>query len=155
VSAYADTAFSTTAFDPAAFDFGIADVAAESTAQTPAGGNRRKQRYYVEVDGQSFPVDSRAQAEAILQRAKGLAEKDAEQQSEAVVKKLSKKASIPVVEIPAPTVKVSPELELAPLIAEIEQLYVKAAANAELRLRMALVIAQREQEDEDELLLLL
>jgi hypothetical protein len=127
----------------------------EASGVTPAGSNRRRRRYYVEVDGQSFPVSSRAEAEQILQRARALAERDAESQGDAAVKKLAKKAAVPVVDIPPPVLKVSPELDLGPLVADIERLYKRAAENAELRLRMALAIRAQEQEDEDELLLLL
>jgi hypothetical protein len=127
-----------------------------TAASTGAGrATRKRQRYYVEVDGQNFPVDSRAEAEAILRKARELARKDAEAQSESTVRKLARKPSVPVVGIPPPVVTASPELELAPLIAEIEALYRQAAENAELRLRMALAIRAQEQEDEDELLLLL
>jgi hypothetical protein len=125
-------------------------------ASTGAGrSTRRKQRYYVEVDGQNFPVDSRAEAEAILRRARDLARKDADAQGDATVKKLARKPVVPVVDIPPPVVTASPELELGAQIAEIEALYRQAAENAELRLRMALAIAEQEREDEDELLLLL
>ena len=42
---------------------------------TPAG---RKRRYYVEIDGQHFQVDSAAQATQLLQQARALAEHQAE-----------------------------------------------------------------------------
>ncbi len=128
-----------------------------AAAQTGAGSSRRrrqgKQRYFVEVDGQEFVVDTAQQAQALLERARALAENEAEKATDETVTKLSKKSRIPEVRISAPEIKVSPELQqdLSPLIADIKRLYEKAAMNAELRLRLERAL----QEEEDELLLLL
>jgi hypothetical protein len=119
---------------------------------------RRHQRYYVEIDGQHFAVSSAAEATQLLQQARALAERQAEQKAERVVRKLSKKREVPHVRLTVPAITVSPELreEALPLIDDINRLYAQAAMNAELRLRMA-EIAKREadEEEEEDLLLLL
>lgn len=128
-------------------------------AQTvvPAGRSRKRrgQRYFVEIDGQQFLVDSQQQAQALLERARALAERESEKAAEQVVQKFTKKARIPEVRLETPVVSVSPELEqdLSPLIADIQRLYERAAATAEIRLRMERIA--QDDDDEDELLLLL
>jgi hypothetical protein len=126
----------------------------ETPAVTPAGSSRRR-RYFVEIDGQHFPVNSEAEARALLEQARALAEKQAEAQSEKAVRKLARKRKVPKVKIDPPVVTASPEikLDLAPLIADIERLYQRAAMNAEIRLRLAQI--QAEEDEEEDLLLLL
>lgn len=127
-----------------------------ATGHTPAGrsGSRKKQRHYVTIDGQEFLVDNAQQAEALLQRARALAEREAEKASDEAVGKLARKMRIPEVRIEAPQISVSPELaqDFAPILADIKRLYEQAAVTAELRLRME---RMAQQEEEDELLLLL
>lgn len=129
-------------------------AASTSTGAGRSTRSRRKQRYFVEVDGQEFVVDSEQQARALLERARALAEREAEKASDEAVTKLERKAKIPEVRISAPEIKVSPELrdDFAPILADIKRLYEQAALNAELRLRME---RMAQQEEEDELLLLL
>lgn len=132
-------------------------VSLGARADTGAGASQRKRRrYYVEIDGQAFPVADAAEASQLLQRARAIAERQAEAQSEKAVKVLTRKRKVPRVRIDAPVVATSPELkdDLAPLIADIQRLYAQAAVNAELRLRLA-QIEKNEQDDEDDLLLLL
>lgn len=121
---------------------------------TPAGSRRK--RYFVQIDGQDFDVDSSEQAVQVLQRARALAEHQAEQKAERATKLLKRKKVVPKVRIATPDIQVSPDIkaQVAPLIADITRLYEKAAVNAELRL---LLIKQMrdDDDDEDDLLLLL
>lgn len=135
---------------------GLADTPPEpepTPTVTPAG-KARKRRYYVEIDGQQFLVDSEPEARQLLEHARALAERQAEQLADKAVRKLTRKRKVPRVRIDAPVVKASPELDLSPLIADINRLYRQAAVNAELRLRLA-QLEREEQDEEDELLLLL
>jgi len=154
LAAFSDGAFSQSAFGPAAFDFGTAPVVA---ATTPATGRSRGPRFYVEIDGQHFTVDSIAEAEELLQQARALAERQAEQLSEKTVKRLRKKKVVPEVKLDPPVVTASPELrfELAPIISDINRLYKQAAINAEIRLRLAQIARQQAEDEEEEDLLLL
>jgi hypothetical protein len=124
-------------------------------AQTPAGISR-KRRLYVEIDGQQFPVESVAEATELLQRARALAEKQADERAVVATKKLKRKRVVPKVRIAAPVITVSPEIavDVSPLIADIERLYRQAAETAELRLLLARQMRE-EDEDEAELLLLI
>lgn len=123
------------------------------TAQTPAGSRRRK--YFVEIDGQQFPVDSAAQAVELLLRARAIAEAQAEKKANRATKVLKRRAVVPKVRIAPPVIVAPADLraDLAPLIADIERLYRQAAETAELRL---LLLKQIEaDEDEEDVLLLL
>lgn len=126
-------------------------IVVEAT-QTPAG---RRRRLYVEIDGQSFSVDTEAQAVQLLQRARALAEHQAEQKAEIATKRLRRKEIVPRVQLTIPEITVSPDLQAvtAPLIADIERLYNKAAELAELRLLLARQMA--DEEDDDDVLLLI
>ncbi len=136
------------------------DPEPEQLTQTPAGSSRSKhkakKRYFVEIDGQQFAVSDASQAVELLQRARAIAESQAEQKAAVAEKRLKAKPRIPVVRLGTPVISVSPELrkDAAPLIADIERLYAKAAEIAELRLLMAKQLAD-EQDEEDALLLLI
>lgn len=124
----------------------------------PAGkaGRKERHRYFVQIDGQDFEVASSAQAIEILQRARAIAEQQAEQKAERATKQLKRKRVVPAVRIAAPAITVSPEIraEAAPLIADITRLYEKAAVNAELRL-LLMKQMRDDDDDEDDVLLLL
>ncbi len=129
-----------------------------TSTQTPAGSSRRKQsrRTYVEIDGQQFEVRSAQEAVELLNRARALAEREAEataNEAAATANKVSRGTKVAPVKVEAPTIVAPPDMrdELAPIIADIQRLYAKAAETAELRLLMQLAM----QEEEDELLLLL
>jgi hypothetical protein len=126
----------------------------EQQTQTPAGRSRR--RYFVEIDGQHFNVDNAQQAVELLQRARAIAEHQAEQKSERVTKQLKRKPVVPKVKIAAPDIRVSPAIkaQVAPLIADITRLYDKAALNAEMRLLMFKAMRDEDDDEEDVLLLL-
>jgi hypothetical protein len=130
------------------------DPEPEQLAQTPAG--KASRRYFVEIDGQHFNVDSAQQAVELLQRARAIAEHQAEQKSERVTKQLKRKPVVPKVKIAAPDILVSPAIkaQVAPLIADITRLYDKAALNAEMRLLMFKAMRDEDDDEEDVLLLL-
>lgn len=127
----------------------------ETTTQTPAGSsNRRKQkrRQYVEIDGQSFPVDSAEQAKQLLERARAIAEKHVETQEKVVKADKPERISIPAIEVSREI-----KAEVSPLIADIERLYKKAAERARMNeeLRELLAKKLRDEDDEDDEFLLL
>ncbi len=132
---------------------GISDTFTSTTLNDGAG-HHRPHRHYVEIDGQSFPVANETQALDLLRQARALAERQADMHSERVTKVLRKKAAVPIVKIEAPKIAVAAEFAqaAAPLIADIERLYAKAAERAELRL---LLERQMKDEDDDEEILLL
>lgn len=127
-------------------------------AQGPtAAGRSRKRRYYVEIDGQQFPVESAEEARQLLQQARAIAERQAEQKGEKATRQLRRKKVVPKVRIEPPNITASPEIraDLVPVIDDIKRLYVKAAELAELRLLMLRRIREEDDDDEDDLLLLL
>jgi hypothetical protein len=122
---------------------------------TPAG-KPRKHRYFVEIDGQQFLVDSAEAARQLLQQARAIAESQSEKKAKKAERYLKKRASIPKVELPEPVIRVSAEIapDLVPVIDDIKRLYRQAAELAELRLLM-LKQRQAEDDDEDDVLLLI
>jgi hypothetical protein len=126
-----------------------------SAGPTPAGKSRRKSaRQYVEIDGQPFEVRSAQEAVELLNRARALAERESEVTARDAAKKVSRETKIKPVQVEAPQIKAPVEMrdELAPIIADIQRLYAKAAETAELRL---LLQRQLDAEEEEELILLL
>jgi hypothetical protein len=121
----------------------------------PAGKSRRKvSRQYVEIDGQPFEVRSAQEAVELLNRARALAERESEVTARDAAKKVSRETKITPVKVEAPQIKAPVEMrdELAPIIADIQRLYAKAAETAELRM---LLQRQLDAEEEEELILLL
>jgi hypothetical protein len=119
---------------------------------TPAGKHRK--RYFVEVDGQIFEVGDVQHAQALLDRAREVALRHAQELAAKAVpirRKVGRKA------IPLPTPRISsPDPELKEIVREARQkinaVYKQAAVDTELAYLMA---RQLEQEDEEEALLLL
>lgn len=135
--------------------FTVADqTAPPATTVVPAG---KRRRYYVEIDGQDFPVDSAAQAVELLQRARAIAEHQAESKASVAEKRLRHKPSVPTVKLAPPVITASPalEAEIAPLVADIERLYARAAETAELRLLMLKQLEAEAEDDDDDVLLLI
>lgn len=136
---------------------GVTPPAPDVPPDTGAGNGQKhrpgRRRLFVAIDGQDFPVASEAEALELLRRARALAERQAEVRSGRVTKALRKKAAVPVVTIEPPAITVAPEIAqaAAPLIADIERLYAKAAETAELRL----LLERQLDEDDDDVLLLL
>ena len=121
----------------------------------PAHGSRKRKRYYVEIDGQNFPVANAQEASELLKQARAIAERQAEEKGQRTQKVLRRKKIVPQVEITPPAIKVSPEIraEVVPIIDDIKRLYVKAAELAELKLLLAK--AKQDDDDEEDLWLLL
>lgn len=124
----------------------------EVTAPTPAGKSRR--RHFVEIDRQLFEVASVSEAVELLNRARAIAERQAEEKAKKAERALKRKPKVPAVKIQVPEIRVAPAIQadVAPLIADIERLYRKAAMETELRLLLA---KQLEDDEEEELLFLL
>lgn len=129
-------------------------------SSTGAGSNKRhKRRYYVEIDGQQFEVDSAQHAQALLERAAETAKQvAAEVAAEVVPRKRKSAASTKPVALPTPRIS-SPDPELADMVRQariaINETYRKAAIDAELALLMALQRQRDNDDDDDETLLLL
>jgi hypothetical protein len=126
----------------------------EPTGQTPAGSSRRRKRYYVEIDGQQFPVASPAEAEQVLQHARALAERAAEQTAERVVEKRTASAKVAPVTLAPPVITASPELhlDLTDIRRQLQRVYQGMAMAAEMRLLLA---KQAEQDEEEAIFLLM
>lgn len=125
----------------------------EPVRETGAGSNKRRRRYYVEIDGQQFPVENADEALRLLKRARELASEVAEEAAQKKQAKASRAQKPRPIRLQAPKVTASPELkiDLAPIRQELVQIYDSAAATAELRLLMQRAI----EEDEEEAILLL
>lgn len=124
------------------------------TTPTPAG--RSKRRYFVEIDGVSFPVESAEEARSILERAKTLARQAADESAQ-IIERTNRftRTTIEPVKLPPPRIKASPELKL-PLKSvrrSINKIY--REKSIVLELRMWLELEQRLLEDDDEAMLLL
>jgi hypothetical protein len=121
-------------------------------ASTSKDAGRKRKRYYVEIDGQQFQVADAQEAQALLTRAKELASKAAERQAQQIVQSRPKSTRI---ELPAPTITVSPELEVdtRPLRNQLVKIYRDTSVDVELRLLLEL--QQRLEDDDAEAILLL
>lgn len=126
----------------------------DAPVQTPAG-KPRPRRYFLEIDGQTFEVSSPAHAQAVLDRARELAQAHAEKLAQQVVPKKRKTGKRPV-SLQTPQIS-SPDPELKEIVQQARQsinaIYRRAAIDAEL----ALLLLQRmaEEDEEDALLLLM
>lgn len=170
-----------TVFSPSLEDYSDSIPAGQIMAQTPEAGTyvaddtqftlteslgpepedetiggiqgKRRRRYFVEIDGQSFEVRSQAQAQEILSQAKEVAESHAEQMAKAVVRTQRGKGNKPV-KLATPKIS-SPNAELKSAVSEtrkaINATYRRAAMEAEI----AFLMAQKAEQDEEETILLL
>jgi hypothetical protein len=111
-----------------------------------AGKPKKRRRYFVEIDGQSFPVDSVAEAQALLEQARQIAPQHAEQEAEVAVQQAQVTGEPIRIVIP----KISASKALQPVVREhkaaLTRIYSEASkrANLELARRAAL------EDDEDE-----
>lgn len=121
------------------------------TTQTPAGRSRK--RYYVEIDGQRFLVNSQAEAQELLSHAKALAERAADRAAEQVETKRRTQVKVTRVKLRPPKVTASPELhlDLTDIRAQLKRVYEDAA----MALEMRLLFQKQAEEDDDESLILL
>jgi hypothetical protein len=120
------------------------------TGPTPAG----RKRYFVEIDDQTFEVRDAQHAIALLERAREVAARHAQELAAKAVQTTRKVGKKP---IPLPTPRIAspnPELRQAVQRARkaINQVYRETALDAELALLLARRLAD---EDEEEALLLL
>lgn len=128
-------------------------------AGRPSKGTARRKRYYVDIDGETFEVSSPEHARALLERAAEMAQQVAAEVAAEVVPQRRKSAtSTKPVALPTPRIS-SPDPELADAIRQariaINEIYRKAAINAELALLMALQRQREQDDDDDEAILLL
>lgn len=131
--------------------------ASSERAQQPAGRPRRKRRYIVEIDGQEFEAESPAHAQAILERARELADKAAQSQADAVVARVTRKVrslgKVRPVALKAPEIRTDAPIDLEPILADLRAIYAQAAREAEIRLMMERQAAMDDEEDAITLLL--
>jgi hypothetical protein len=130
---------------------------AEEAGQTPAG-RRTKRRYFVEIDGQQFLVDTPQQAMALLERAQRLAEQTAQDDAERIVSaalpRIRALGKVEPVRL-APRIKTdvrTPEVERIKV--EIARIYAQAAQAAEIRLLMERQAIQDDEDEAEELILM-
>lgn len=124
-----------------------------ASAVTPAGSTKRK-RYFVEIDGQNFEVDSPSHAQALLERARDMAARHAQELAQTTVQ-VSRRVGKKPIALPTPRIT-SDAPELKEVVREarqkINEVYRSAAIGAELALLMARAI---EEEEEEAILLLM
>ena len=140
-------------FQPVAFQTNYQQLV---TVSSGAGrSSRRRRQYFVEVDGQTFVVESEAHAQAILDRAAELAERVATEQAQQVVEKRLAKSAVRVVapvQLTEPEIATNVPIDLEPYRQRIARAYAEAERLAEMRLMLE---RQMALEDEEEALLLL
>ena len=157
MSAFSDGAFATTAFAETAFDFGAAPAPEPETSSSAGAGRSRRRRYEVEIDGQTFPVESIEHARALLEQARELAVQKAPEVAQAVVAQRlhSKAPEGKPIRVPSPQLHTASD-ELVDIVVkarhDIAKVYRQAALDAEIRLRLH---SQKIDDDEDDLLMLL
>jgi hypothetical protein len=119
-----------------------------AASEHPAGRARRRKRFTVEIDGQDFDVNNVAEARALLERAKSLAEQAAakdipRQLKRAKRRKRAVRISAPVITTNAP--------ELQPLVAkystDIGAIYKQMALDAEIRDLLRKKLLEEDEED--------
>jgi hypothetical protein len=135
-------------------DGAVAPQPQPEPTQTPAG-KKRKKRYQVEIDGHIFEVNSYAEAEALLLRARDLARVAAGESVRKATKRVRRKGK--AFEVKPPIVS-TPNYELQSLVqeyrSEIEAIYAQLALDAEIRQLLARKLAEEADEEESILLLL-
>jgi hypothetical protein len=121
---------------------------------TGAGRSRRRgSKYVIRIDGKIFEADSEAEAVHILNQAQALAEKAARTKAEQIVERALPKVitlgAVKPIQIKAPDVQASGELQAAADRAReaIARTYANESAIAEMRLLMAVRSAQDAEEE--------
>jgi len=126
------------------------DGATGVVAEPVTGGGRRRRprkRYYVEIDGQYFEVDSQAEGEQLLRKAMSLAAEVATSETERAARRIKRGKSVAP---PAqPTINASPELlSLVDDYRErINAIYRQIAVDAEIRELMRLRMLEDDEDD--------
>ncbi len=126
--------------------FTVEVYVADSGAGRP---KRRQRRLSVEIDGQEFEVGTEAEARALLERARTLAEQHAQQATQREQKRSRRRkqavrtVSVPVISTPDP--------EIQPLVdsyrADIEAIYQRMQRDAEIRELIRLKLIQEDEDD--------
>lgn len=109
---------------------------------------KHRKRYFVEIDGQYFEVDSQAEAvERVLKRAEEIAQNVAEKATVRNAKRIKRGRKI----IPPGTPKITSSPELATVVDEyrerIESIYRQIAIDAEIRELMRLKLLEEDEDD--------
>lgn len=130
---------------------------AEEPRKQGAGRSKKRRRYTVEVDGEEFPVDSLAEAEAIFAQVREAAQEKAQQVLQRAAK-AEKRPSRKVLAdarkaLPAPVITTDAPVSAAvdALMAEIEALYRSTLQTVEI----GALLKRQADEDEDETILML
>lgn len=141
-------------FQPLAFQPAFQQI--RVTAGT-AAGRRRRRRYYVEIDGERFLVDTAEEAAALLAQAATLAAKAADIAAQAVVearlprvRRLAKVARISLRPRIATDVPQTDEVQRAR--AAIQRIYDEAAQRAELLLLLERQAVEQDEQDIEDLI---
>lgn len=111
----------------------------EPEATQKAAGRRRKRRYFVEIDGQEFDVESVEEAQALLSQARSLAEQVVTRERNSIIVK----PGLRVPQIRTPNKELVPAVQKAR--AEIRDLYAELKRDLEIRYLLA-----KADEDEEE-----
>lgn len=150
------------AFQPIAFQpFPAFQQDGAATRNNAAGSNkRRRKRTVVEIDGQTFLVNSEEDAQQLIEVAQAAATEQAIAEAQVVIRKRKvssrrndKPLRLDPIELEAPTVKSDDAGLKEELQAALNAVYAKAAAEAELALHMH--YARILDEEESIILLLL
>lgn len=115
------------------------------------GAGRKRRRYVVEVDGQTFEVASVAEAQAVLDQARALAEAHAQSQVQRSVKRARRRGkALRELTLELPSIETQ-SLVLEPLIAQaqadIRAIYERIARDAEIRELMRIKLVEEDEED--------
>lgn len=142
-------------FQPLAFQPAYQQI--RVTAGREAGRRRRRPRYYVEIDGERFLVDTPDEAAALLAQAATLAAKAADIAAQAVVvartpraQRLGKVARVklrPRIETDVPQTDAVQRAREA-----IQRIYDEAAQRAELLLLLERQAAEQDEQDIEDLI---
>lgn len=146
-------------FQPQAFQpaFQQIQVTAGVVPAGRGGGRKRRRRYFVEIDKETFFVETAEEAVALLQHAETLAAKAAETAAQAIVKARVPQArslgKVKPVEI-APRIKTdAPETpELVRAKTAIQRIYEEAAQRAEMQLLLERQAAAEDEQDIEDLI---
>lgn len=148
------------AFQGAGFAFqrtGFAFQQDASSQYPKPAGRKGKRRFVVEIDGQTFPVESIQQAQALLDQAREIALKRAKVVADAVVRQKiqDKPPTGKPIRVPVPQLHTDNQ-ELVDIVIRarhsIAKIYREQALAAEIRIRLEL---QELENDDDDLMLFL
>lgn len=123
------------------------------TTQNAGSKRRSKRRYLVEIDGQTFEAESEQHAIAILDRAVSLAPEAAAKQIAPLIKRAKRKGKIVPVELKAPVIEAL-GVDPASWQQKIDEIYAKAALEAEMRALLSKKLAEEDEDDDLSILMM-